>query len=255
MSPKLLPLYGPIAIHVYGVCIALGVIVGFYLLLQDKKAQQLITESQLFDILCLALIAGIVGGRVLWAFEVWDTLESITTIFTLWHPGYSILGTLCAVIPSLWFYFFYKKIPVLRFLDRLAVYAPLMQAIARIGCFFTGCCYGVATNVPWAITYTHPDTLAPLQIALHPTQLYSTVLLFILFLFLFFFQNNFQRKGQLAGLYLMGTSCQRFLVDFLRADRTLIHTTLSLHQGIACGIFIIGLLLFYKATYAQRSKY
>jgi phosphatidylglycerol:prolipoprotein diacylglycerol transferase len=60
------------------------------------------------------------------------------------------------------------------------VFAPgiaLGHAIGRFGCLMAGCCYGRPTTKPWGITFHEPFAAAnvgtPLEIALHPTQLYE----------------------------------------------------------------------------------
>ena len=60
------------------------------------------------------------------------------------------------------------------------VFAPgiaLGHVIGRFGCFFAGCCWGKPTTLPWAITFTDPFAAAnvgtPLNVPLHPTQLYE----------------------------------------------------------------------------------
>ncbi len=87
-------------------------------------------------------------------------------------------------------------------LDIVAIYAPLLQSIARIGCLFAGCCHGIATTVPWAISYNDPTSFAPLGIPLHPTQIYSSLLLFGIFLILRFVATKPQPAGKILTLYL-----------------------------------------------------
>lgn len=254
MSPKLLHLFGPLYIHAYGLFIALGITAALIILRHDKKLLKIINFDNLLTILSKTIIAGVIGGRLLSVFETINTIDSYTAFLKLWKPGYSILGTLIAAFFTL--YFSLKKQNIFPFLvlDRLALYIPLAQAFGRIGCFFTGCCYGITTSVPWAILYTHPDTLAPLHVLLHPTQLYSAAFYIILFITLHFAQSAFRITGQLSGLYMMGASFERFTVDFLRADRTLIGGGFSWLQCVAVGIFCIGYTIFYIAGYAKRKQ-
>lgn len=242
--------WGPLSIQAYGAMIFLGVVTFLYFLHKDPKVKPLVSTTTLFDIVTVGIVAGVIGGRLLFILEYWQDLSSFADIFFLWDGGFSILGTLIALLIVIPRYLKRRGIPVYPFIDRVGVYAPLAQAIARLGCFLAGCCYGITTNSCLAVTYTSPSSLAPLNIPLHPTQLYSSFLLFNIFLFLYYIgQKQFRKPGQLFCCYLMLVSLQRFLIDALRADRTLIQNVMSLSQVCALGLFMIGLVVFIRRTY------
>ena len=64
MSPIIFSLCGPLAIHAYGVCIAVGAATGIFLLMQDKKLQKIISPEALTTTLQLIILSGYVGGRL-----------------------------------------------------------------------------------------------------------------------------------------------------------------------------------------------
>lgn len=254
MSPYLFHIYGNIAINIYGLCIAAGLTLGIFLLKKDKKIHSLINFDTLLSVISLAICAGVFGGRFLWMIETWGTY-SILEILSFWNPGYSILGAFIGALLMLWITLKQHTLSPLSVLDRCAVYAPFAQAIGRIGCFFTGCCYGLETQVAWAITYTDPSCLAPLHVSLHPTQLYSVALGLIVGIILYCTQNSFNKTGQLTGLYIIGAGFERFLVDFLRSNRTLISdSNFSRSQALAALLMGVGCAIFYVATYAKRQR-
>ena len=119
-----------------------------------------------------------------------------------------------------------------------------MQGFGRFGCFFSGCCYGKTCSLPWAAIYTDIDSKAPLYLAIHPTQIYSALLQFGLFFFLYLFlQHKNKRTGILFFSYIAGTSMIRFSVDFLRWDREFLpyFKGFSISQIIAILVFICGI--------------
>jgi len=83
-----------------------------------------------------------------------------------------------------------------------------------------GCCYGLPTSVPWAITFTDPFAAAnvgtPLNQALHPTQLYEAIAEVIIFLILYRRISRPHKPGAIIGLYLVLYGAVRFFDDFLR---------------------------------------
>lgn len=267
MPPILLHIYGPIAIHSFGVMIALGLIITLYFLHHDKALQHIISPNQLATIFQISFFAGIVGGRTWFLLTNVSTIESWTDCFTVWAGGLSILGAIIGIIITLGVYLSYHKLPVLKILDRIALYAPLLQSIARLGCLFAGCCFGKPTHLPWGIVYENYDSLAPLHVILHPTQIYSSLILagnFIILLCFDRFYNknslhhNIKKPGQILALYIILISLERFFVDFLRGDQEFfenpgIFGNLSMQQVLALFLFLgaIAMLTFisiYKKT-------
>jgi phosphatidylglycerol---prolipoprotein diacylglyceryl transferase len=260
MSPILLHIYGPIAIHTFGVMIALGLIITLYLLHRDKPLAKLISEHQLTTIFQISFFAGIAGGRVWFLMTSWSMIDHWTDSFMVWSGGLSISGAIIGIISTLSIYFYYTKLPALQILDRIALYTPLLQSISRLGCFFAGCCFGQPTNLPWSIIYTHPDSLAPLCVHLHPTQLYSSLFLACSFILLYSFDrlHHHTKPGQILALYIMLSSLDRFFIDFLRGDREFftdptIFGNLSIQQALALclctGAFVMMIFIsIYKKS-------
>ena len=249
MPSVLLHIYGPLAIHSFGLMIVIGLIVILYLFERDKKLKQLISSEQLSTIIQISLVTGVAGGRIWFLMTNPSIIESWTDIFTVWSGGLSILGALIGIITALPAYLVWHKIPILPLLDRLALYAPLLQSISRFGCFFAGCCHGLPTNLPWGVMYTDVESLAPLHIIMHPTQIYSSILLFLTFVILKFFDRyKHQKAGQILMLYIMLTSTERFVVDFWRGDQEFFALPgyvdfLSIQQFLALSLFVGALIM------------
>lgn len=251
IPPVICHLWGPLSIQSYGLFIALGVTIGITLLQSDQLFTKLMSVDQFQTLFLATLGAALLGGRTLSLLEGSITL---TEFLYFWQPGYSILGSVIAGMVTIITLLYYYQLNPVQVLDRIALYIPLIQAIARLGCFFAGCCYGKETSVLWAISYTDSRSLAPLHTFLHPTQLYSSLLLFILFIALYYFKNSFKKPGTILSLYLLGIGFERFIIDFFRADHKLVIWYFSPTQILAATIFIIGLCLQGGTSYAQRER-
>ena len=233
----------------YGLCIALGILAVLYALRTDPVISQRITYDQLMFFTSITMLTIVIGSRALFIYENWQELDSYAEIFALTEGGFSVQGgtlATCIVLPLM---LHKHKIPVLLVLDRI-FNIFLVYGIARLGCFFAGCCYGTPSHLPWSITYTNLESLAPCFIPLHPTQLYSSIM--ALSLFLFFKQVLhfvFKKPGQLFGLFLCALGFERFFIDFFRADFFCFLYTLSLHQIIALLISSTGFIMFLWATH------
>lgn len=263
MKRELLHIYGPFSIQSYGLCIAIGLAIAWYFMRRDSRYKTLGLGDQLIDIIVYSIVLALAGGRLLYFFVENHTIQTVSEFFSIWEGGFSLLGTIITLVATLPLLLRWYKIPILPFFDLIAPYAPLLQSISRVGCFLAGCCYGSSTNVSWAVKYTDPGSLAPLYRTIHPTQLYSAMLLLGISMFLYFYaRDRLKKPGQLFSLYLIMISVERFVVDFWRADRIFytnsfithntILRTLSVHQLTAFAIFCGGIAMF---IYVSRMSY
>lgn len=258
LNPELFHFFGPFSVHVYGVFVGIAVAVFIACTLNSPMRKKYIVTALYEQLMLYTIIVALCGARLLHVVSEWHTYQNITQMFEVWNGGLSILGALLAGLVFVPLFLRYHRVAVLPVLDVAAIYIPLMQAIARLGCLFSGCCFGCATT-GLSIMYTHPGSHAPLHTALHPTQLYSSIFFFMLFGVLYIRSWYRPRIGELTALYLIFSSIERFGIDFLRGDRiidttnSLIYTsTLSLHQWISIAIMIIGIILLIR-TYGFDS--
>lgn len=237
MRREVLSIYGPFSIQSYGLAIVLGIGLFSFLFLRDSRTKALITRDQYSTLLLVAVCAGAVGGRLLALLTGYEPFSLQELIF---DGGLSVLGSVITVISALAITCWRLNIPIKPTLDMAALYAPLLQSIARLGCLAAGCCHGAATHAAWAITYTDPKSLAPLHIPLHPTQLYSAALLVVIFCILWQARSRLLSTSRMLEAYLISISIERLLVDFLRADREWIRhiPIVSTYQLICCAIIV-----------------
>ncbi|HEV2601419.1 MAG TPA: prolipoprotein diacylglyceryl transferase [Candidatus Babeliales bacterium] len=253
-------IYGPFTIHSFGLFVVLGLIATIYLTLQHPLRAKIVTKNSFLDAILLSIIVGVVGCRILFIFQNWRTLQHYTDIFDVTSGGVSSLGAFVGILLVMPLYLRWHAIPCIPFFDLLAIHAALLHTFVRIGCFLSGCCHGIQTAMPWGVIYSDFESSAPLFVRIHPTQLYSACISLLLFFIIYFkLQYQFKKPGQITALYLMGTTMERFLVDFFRGDQEFLPYTsllvLSTHQWIALGLFALGFILFIYASYATTKPY
>jgi len=253
-------LWGPFSIYSYGLAMAIGILVFTWLCLQHPWRAKLISKESFIEAISLSLIVGLIGGRLLFILNSFDRFDSWTELFTLWNGGLSVMGGFIAILCIMPIYLKKNNVPVLPILDLAALYAPLLHAIARLGCLMAGCCFGLPSNLPWAITYTDRMSEAPLNIALHPTQLYMSGTLVVIFLFFYFvLQKRVKAPGQMLMAYLMAESMLRFGIDYLRNDKEYFpwdtSHIITANQWLALGMFIVSLAgcLVIHYTYTKKA--
>ncbi len=233
MYPFVIHLIGPFQLNAYNLAILVGISLFLWVLSREKVLAQVDVASLVLE----SAIAGILGARFIHVISQWHQYASYQEMFYLWDGGLSSLGAVLGALAYSSWSLYRREISLGLVLGYAGLYAPLIHGFARIGCFLIGCCHGCPTTMPWGVTYTHPASLAPLNIAVHPTQLYSSLFFFLFFLLMrFVLKKYILQPGQFLLVYLMGISLERFLVDFLRGDRYML-TLFSWHQWLALGCF------------------
>ena len=174
MFPVLLKI-GPISIFTYGSFIAVGFLAGIFLAI--KEAKRLGEDHEkIMDLCFYILVAAILGSRLFYVATSPEMfLRNPVEILKIWNGGLVFYGGFIAALVTGVIFLKVKNIPVWKTADIMAASVALAHFFGRIGCFFAGCCYGKHCDLPWAVTFNHPDSLAPTGIPLHPTQLYEAL--------------------------------------------------------------------------------
>lgn len=250
MCPRLLTIYGPIAVQSYGFMIVVGLLAFLALTYFHPRRIRLISGEMYINVVFVALLAGVIGGRILGVIADWQAFkDNPIEIFFPWVGGFVVLGAIVGIVCFMPLYLMYNRIPVLELFDFAAVYAPMLQAIARFGCLLAGCCYGAITDPSWwSIVVTNPEAHMPaymLGYPLIPTQIFSAAASGLIFLVMLFLQKRFVRLGQAVFFYLLSENIARFVVDFWRGDRGILYPIF----GMELSQFQIYSLLFFCVSF------
>jgi|YelNatPaOPRAMG01_1025707.scaffolds.fasta_scaffold30430_1 phosphatidylglycerol:prolipoprotein diacylglycerol transferase len=238
---------GRISIRSYGVMLVVGFLVGLWRAVRVSRSRG-INPEQTADASLVALLSGIVGARLLYLLlnvphEGWGVFREAHRI---WEGGLSFHGGLAAAVIGVWVYVRMKKISFLALADLLSPSLALAYAFARIGCFLNGCCYGHATNLPWAVVFKDPAS-GNLTSPSHPSQLYAFVANLIIFWILIRIEKLNRPTGFIFTSYIALYSVYRFLNEFTRKGATAEVWFAGLTQAqvvsllaiIVCGLILI----------------
>jgi phosphatidylglycerol:prolipoprotein diacylglycerol transferase len=251
MHPILLKI-GPLSIYSYGVMVALGFGVGTFLISQ-RAASFGISKDHVLDLALVLLIGGLLGARLFYVVLNLDYFKAHPLeVFYLPHGGLSYHGAFISGVLVGAIYVKRKGISFWDMADLWAPYVALGQSIGRIGCFLNGCCYGreVHGEFPLRVYFPHD------QVARHPSQMYSSLILLVLFLMLRLLQERRHFSGEVFLAYILAYSLQRFFTDFLRGDNPSALFGLTLSQLISAisfaGSLVVYLLFFirWKSTHS-----
>ena len=239
MFPVLIKI-GPITIHTYGFLIAIGFLIALALASREAKKEDIPNET-IVDIGFYALISGIIGSRLFFIFTNWQHyLEHPIDMVKIWEGGLVFYGGMLFALPTVIWYTKKKGLSLWQTADIWAPSIAIGHAIGRLGCFCAGCCYGrPAEGLPWAVTFTNPDSLAIIGTPLHPTQLYESGAEFLNFLILITLRRYQSFKGQLFWVYILNYSIIRSVVELFRGDevRGFLFPGFSYSQSISIVMF------------------
>jgi phosphatidylglycerol:prolipoprotein diacylglycerol transferase len=232
---------GDISIRWYGVMVALAVVVLILWAVWQIRRGADISYDSLLTVALIAIPSGIIISRLLHIIDLWGFYIANPGML-LGFGGLTIWGAVLGATLGIWVYSRFTDFKFGYFMDMLTPGVLLAQVIGRVGCTINGCCYGMAAPawLPWSVVYTHPDSYAPLGIAVHPTQPYEIIFLLIVFGVLFWLRKRFQPEGSLFLIYLSMYSIWRLGLGFLRDGTDFLF---GLHQAQVVGIVVLLIII------------
>ncbi|MDH7460792.1 prolipoprotein diacylglyceryl transferase [Chitinophagaceae bacterium 26-R-25] len=284
--------YGLSAINTFGFFTALGLAAAIYFFkneLKNKEKEGLLTfaekknqhgvvtekkwpHERVGQVTLIALIGGIVGGKLFYCLENWDEFVADPQNALLSFSGMTFYGSLIVSTLFVWIYFKRNKIPPIIVADAIAPALMIGYAIGRIGCHLAGDGDWGKINIhpkpfnalpDWLWSYTYPHNVLSegvfisgcdwgnycnqLEQGVYPTSLYETILCAILFAILWSTRKKISIPGRLFALYLMFNGTERMLIGSIRENPTM--NLLGLHvtqvELIGSIIILTGALLYY----------
>lgn len=259
MFPRLFT-YESFALPTYGVLVALGFVAALAVIVKLAGREGL-DQDQMFNFGVYLALTGMVGAKIFLVAQDWDYYSANPRqifSFSVLQSGGIFFGGFLVAFAFGAFYIRRMKLPFLKVADSFAPGIAVGHAFGRLGCFAAGCCWGEPSGLPWAVAFTDPYAHevvgVPLNVDLHPTQLYESAALFLTFAFLYRMHARKRFDGQLLGWYLVLYPGARFVVEFVRyhsSNAWLWQDRLSDAQGIALALVATGAWLLWLSAYRK----
>jgi phosphatidylglycerol---prolipoprotein diacylglyceryl transferase len=206
---------GPLTLQTFGLMFALAFLAAGALV--AKRLKEIGKPADwAYEIGFAALIGGVVGSRVYFVVQNYDSLKHdlLGNLFggsgLVWYGG--AIGGAIGVLLWAW----YRDFLQLALLDLAAPALALGYAIGRCGCQLSGDGdYGKPWDGPWAMSYPHGTV--PTDRTVHPTPVYETLAMGLGAWILWQLRDRF-RAGALFAIYLLYAGTERFLVEFIRRN-------------------------------------
>jgi phosphatidylglycerol:prolipoprotein diacylglycerol transferase len=248
---------GPLSIPTYGVLVAIGFLVGLYLVGRLSK-QAGLDPDKMTNLGLWVVLAAIIGAKVFMVAAdfgtYWQNPGRLFSLNLLRAGGVFYGGLLGALVTAVW-YCRKHGLPGLGTADIFAPALAVGHSIGRLGCFAAGCCWGKPTDLPWGVAFTDPAAYdlvgVPLNVHLHPTQLYEAGGTLAVGLLLLRLIGRPHRPGAVFAWYLVLYSSFRLGVEFLRAETSRnfpFDGPLSVTQWVAVALVVAGAVFLLRQS-------
>ena len=245
---------GPIPINWYGLTIALGFLVGGYLVWRWAPKHD-VPREKLEGLLLWIITGSVIGARIYYVVQndFYSYLQELWKILAVWEGGLAFFGGLFGATFAAYLYARRQGLAFLRIADLFAPAIPIGAAIGRISCGLAGMDYGTPTQLPWGVIYTNPNSYAPTDgIPRHPDQYYELIGDLLIAAVLIKLRGKLPQGG-LFLVYLLLFSVLRFFVFFFRGSADPVAFGLKNAQLTAIAILIVAVPLLIRTVLRYRS--
>ncbi|MGP9682212.1 MULTISPECIES: prolipoprotein diacylglyceryl transferase [unclassified Brachybacterium] len=253
---------GPLTVHFYAICILAGI--GLALWWATKRWERRGGNGDdLFDIVFVAVIAGIVGSRI------WHVLTSPApffgpdgdplAVFYIWQGGLAIYGGVAGGAVAVWIMARIKKVSFVALADTIGPTIMAAQILGRFGNWFNQELYGPRLDAWWAwdvTCVTNGQTIGGCTPGTyHPTFAYEQIWMLGGLAVLLLLSRRFQwAGGRVFWAYVVIYSAGRALVDSIRTEPVLMVGPLRIHTLVAILMVLFGVLVFVVLTRRKQRR-
>ena len=242
---------GSLSLSWHSLFMVVAIVVGVWLPAR-LVAKAGLSVDRLYSIALWGVPGGIIGARLVHVIDYWSRyMANPGDIFAFWKGGLAIWGGILGGTLTVVIFARIRGFALARYADLAALGLILAQAIGRIGDIINGEHISTATNLPWGVVYTHPNSPGYGLPPQHPAVAYELLMDLFIFGILWKLRGRIQPGGTLFLLYLILYSVGRFFLSFLRLDSNTVFLSLSQPQWISILVLVVAipLLVFHRVSH------
>lgn len=239
---------GFFTIHLYSVCLIIGIFLGYYITL-NESVKHGFDKEEISDFIFNGVLIGIVGARIYYCIFNYDYyFPNFLDIFKVWEGGLAIHGGILAGAIYILCFCHKRKYKVLMILDYVVLGLIIAQSIGRWGNFFNAEAHGPVTSLKYLKSLYLPKFIIDGMYIdgsyYIPTFLYESLWCLLGFILMYLFRNHPKNKvGYLTAFYGVWYGFERYIVESLRMD-SLMFFSFKMAQIVSVFMVIIGLAIF-----------
>lgn len=249
---------GPLPLTGFGIAVLLAFAIS-QIIAQRELARRGHDPTPIPDLILAAVLGTLIGGKLYYTLVITHDLRDFFS-----RAGFVFWGGFIGSVVACYVTIKLKRLNFIRISDVAGICIAAGYSVGRTGCWAVGDDYGRPWNGPLAVAFpegapastarnmqalfgiqvppgTDPDAL----LSVHPTQLYETVLGFIMFAVLWKYRDHKHAEGWLFGLYLVLAGTERFLIEFLRAKDDRFFGPFTAAQVIGLVLAALGAVWMY----------
>jgi len=245
---------GPISVHWYGIIIAAGILLGYFIA-QESVKRIGFDKDILIDIIFWSAIFGFIAARIYFVIFQWPYYaQHPIEIPLIWYGGIAIHGGLIGGFITGIFVCKQKNINPFQIGDVIAPSLILGQGIGRWGNFMNHEAHGGPVSKSFLENIHIPDFIINNMYIdgqyYQPTFLYESIWDILGFVILISLRKHL-RIGDTFALYLIWYSIGRFFVEGLRTDSLMLTGDIRVAQLMSVVLIVAGIVLMI----VRRVKY
>jgi phosphatidylglycerol---prolipoprotein diacylglyceryl transferase len=167
-----------------------------------------------------------------------------------WAGGLTYYGGFVGASLAAYFLLRRDRFPFWKGADMAGMVVPIGLGFGRMGCLLAGCCFGTASDAPWALVFPPNSPASDWQhkhglleskwlasLPVHPTQIYEAAGSFaIAAVCLLFLHGRKRYDGQIFLAFIVLYAALRFVLEFWRSDDRGALAGLSTSQLVGLGL-------------------
>jgi prolipoprotein diacylglyceryl transferase len=252
---------GPVPLHVYGILLAVGVVVAAYVA-QRRWGKWGHDPNELEAIAIVVVIGGVIGARLYHVATDYEKFQGDwLRVFEIWKGGLSIWGVVLGGMIAVVVMCRIKHYDTLGLIDAIVPGLLAAQAIGRFGNWFNQELFGEPTTLPWAleIDLQHRPPGFEQYATFHPTFLYESLYCLLLIGVILWAERRWRlKRGQVGAIYVMLYTFGRFWLENLRIDDAKLVGPLRVNAWVSLLAMVGGGVWFWwlgRHSTVDESKY
>ena len=251
----------------YGLAFAIGFAIGYWIVEQMWKKEQL-PPAWIDSLLIYTMLGTVIGARLghclFYAPDYY--LANPVEILKIWEGGLASHGGTLGIIIAV--YYYSKRVShksMLWTFDKLVVPTGLVAAMIRLGNLMNHEIYGHPTELPWGFRFIEnlhqwkAGDEPVFSLPSHPTQLYEAtcyLITFVVCLWLYFRKEAWKQEGLIFGIFMILVFGSRFFVEFVKNDQEAFEAGMLLNMGqlLSIPFVLLGCFCIWRAIRIHKSN-